>query len=172
MGHPQLSRKNTLAVGKQTHKTLTPSLAKLPMFRNLGSLTEERRESTWFGGHCRERQVAFYLSVSAASPGFDSLIRTSSLRANELPPSPLLLPFTPAQAHLSFRRSALCKKQKQNPRSLARSFPSVGLIFKRARGTINEAPTTSKGIALSFKITLSPPSPTDSTRLNVPSGGI
>lgn len=48
------------------------------------------------------RKVAFYLSVSVASSRFDSLMRTSSLRANESPSPPSVAVHTcPSSSFLS-----------------------------------------------------------------------
>lgn len=53
-------------------------------------------------GPFREQQVAFYLSVSVASSRFDSLMRTSSLRANESPSPPSVAVHTcPSSSFLS-----------------------------------------------------------------------
>lgn len=83
-----------------------------------------------------EQRVAFYLWVSATSLRFDSLMRTSSQRLNE-PNSHLLSAFTPAQAHLSF--AALPFKKNVNPRI---AVSVSGPLFKCARGTVKEVPTT------------------------------
>lgn len=79
-------------------------------------------------GPFREQQVAFYLSVSVASSRFDNLMRTSRLRANESPFPPLRVAFTPDRAHLSFRRSALYKKNKN--KTLACPFRQRAFFFQ------------------------------------------